>query len=57
MDSAVGRALNIVKMRNSDHRKDIFRFVIGPDGLSVGDALESVTGVLGWSAPRSQSPV
>ena len=53
MDSATGRALNIVKMRNSDHRKDIYAFTIGPHGLIVGKALESVTGVLGWSAPRS----
>jgi circadian clock protein KaiC len=57
MDSAVGRALNIVKMRNSDHRKDIFSFDIGAAGLTVGEALESVTGVLGWSAPRSAAAV
>jgi circadian clock protein KaiC len=56
MDSAVGRALNIVKMRNSDHRKDIFGFTIGREGLTVGPALKSVTGVLGWSAPRSHAP-
>jgi circadian clock protein KaiC len=53
MSSAIGRALNIVKMRNSDHRKDVFSFAIGPDGLIVGGTLEPVTGVLGWSAPRT----
>jgi circadian clock protein KaiC len=53
MDSAIDRALNIVKMRNSDHSKDVFCFTIGADGLTVGNPLESVTGVLGWSALRS----
>jgi circadian clock protein KaiC len=57
MSSAIGRALNIVKMRNSDHRKDVFSFAIGPDGLTVGGALEPVTGVLGWSAPRTPATV
>jgi circadian clock protein KaiC len=28
LESATGRALNIVKMRNSDHRKDVHRFDI-----------------------------
>jgi circadian clock protein KaiC len=53
LNSATGRALNIVKMRNSDHSKDVFGFVIGADGLTVGQTLESVSGVLGWSALRS----
>jgi circadian clock protein KaiC len=57
MNSAIGRALNVVKMRNSDHHKGTFRFTIGLEGLVVGDALESVTGVLGWSAPRSTGTV
>jgi circadian clock protein KaiC len=53
MSSFTGRALSIVKMRNSDHSKDLFRFTIGTDGLTVGESLESVTGVLGWSALKS----
>ena len=52
----VGRALNIVKMRNSDHRNEIFSFTMGPTVWSSA-RLESVTGVLGWSAPRSPDPV
>ncbi|MCW2504793.1 MAG: hypothetical protein JWO79_3077 [Actinomycetia bacterium] len=52
--SATGRALNIVKMRNSDHNKDVHQFDIDKDGLTVGPALEGVTGVLGWSALRCQ---
>jgi circadian clock protein KaiC len=53
MNSATGRALNIVKMRNSDHSKDVFSFTVGSDGVTVGQPLESVTGVLGWSALRT----
>jgi circadian clock protein KaiC len=53
LDSATGRALNIVKMRNSDHRKDIHRFDIDAHGLTIGDPIEGVTGVLGWSALRA----
>lgn len=53
MNSSTGRALNIVKMRNSDHSKDICCFTIGADGLTVSRPLESVAGVLGWSALRT----
>ena len=53
MNSATGRALNIAKMRNSDHSKDVYRFAITADGLTVGHLLEPVTGVLGWSALRT----
>jgi circadian clock protein KaiC len=52
VNSEMGRALNIVKMRNSDHDKGVFSFDIGPDGLTIGDRLEGITGVLGWSALR-----
>ncbi|HET6480214.1 MAG TPA: ATPase domain-containing protein [Actinoplanes sp.] len=55
MNSSTGRALNIVKMRNSDHSKDVYCLTIGADGLVVGKPLESVTGVLGWSALRTSA--
>ncbi|HCG00123.1 MAG TPA: hypothetical protein DEV93_06215 [Chloroflexi bacterium] len=54
MDSQTRRAINIVKMRNSNHDKGVFEFVIGESGFELGERLESVTGVLGWSALRSQ---
>jgi circadian clock protein KaiC len=54
MDSASGRALNIVKMRNSDHDKAMHQFEIGPEGMTIGDRLEGLGGVLGWSALRAQ---
>ncbi|MET0495268.1 MAG: ATPase domain-containing protein, partial [Actinoplanes sp.] len=53
MDSEIGRAVNIVKMRNSDHRKGTFGFTVGADGVTIGEPLHSVTGVLGWSALRT----
>jgi circadian clock protein KaiC len=53
MNSSTGRALNIVKMRNSDHSKDLFGFTISAEGVTIGGPLESVTGVLGWSALRA----
>ena len=56
LNSETGRALNIVKMRNSNHRKTLYQFEISDDGPAVGDKLEGVTGILGWSAlRRSQS--
>jgi circadian clock protein KaiC len=53
MNSSTGRALNIVKMRNSDHSKDVYDFTIDAEGLTIGHSLEAVTGVLGWSALRT----
>ena len=57
MDSSIGRAANIVKMRNSDHAKETFGFTIGADGVTIGEPLLSVSGILGWAAlctPRQQ---
>jgi circadian clock protein KaiC len=51
--SATGRALNIVKMRNSNHAKNLCQFEIGERGAQIGDQLEGVTGALGWNAPRA----
>ncbi|MGX6605351.1 ATPase domain-containing protein [Micromonosporaceae bacterium Da 78-11] len=50
MKASAGRALNVVKMRNSDHSEDVYDFTIDAHGVTVGHCLESVTGVLGWSA-------
>jgi circadian clock protein KaiC len=55
--SGLGRALNIVKMRNRPHAMSLNRFTITTAaGLTVGDRLEGVTGRLGWSALRTQDP-
>ncbi len=52
--SELRRAVNIIKMRNSDHDKGVFEYVIDEHGLTIKDRLEGVTGVLGWSALRMQ---
>jgi circadian clock protein KaiC len=48
-NSHVGRALNVVKMRNSEHDTGIHLCAITNEGLQVGEPLEGVTGILGWT--------
>jgi len=57
LNSATGRALNIVKMRNSNHAKNLYQFEIGAQGPEIGDKLEGVTGALGWSALRAANAI
>ena len=52
--STLGRALNVVKMRNTPHKMTLNSAAITDEGLVVGDQLEGVTGRLGWSALRAQ---
>ncbi len=52
MDSEMRRAVNVLKMRDSDHEKGLRHYDIDGDGFAVGDKLEGLTGVLGWSALR-----
>jgi circadian clock protein KaiC len=54
--SGLGRALNIVKMRNRAHAMTLNQVTITNAGITVGDRLEGVTGRLGWSALRTQEP-
>jgi circadian clock protein KaiC len=54
LNSEAGRALNIIKMRNSAHDKGVYSFDIGADGLTIGAKLEGITGVTGWSALRGK---
>jgi circadian clock protein KaiC len=54
--SGLGRALNIVKMRNRPHEMTLNQVTITDAGLKVGDPLEGVTGRLGWSALRTHDP-
>jgi circadian clock protein KaiC len=46
----IGRAINIVKMRNSRHDAGMYFCSITGDGLTIGDRIQGATGVLGWSA-------
>jgi circadian clock protein KaiC len=54
--ATLGRALNIVKMRNSPHQMTINSATITSTGLAVGDTLLGVTGRLGWGALRTHDP-
>jgi circadian clock protein KaiC len=54
--SGLGRALNVVKMRNGAHRMTLNSVTITDHGLQIGGALEEVSGRLGWSALRAQDP-
>lgn len=49
-DSEVGRAVAIVKMRDSNHEKGLWAFTISEHGFEVQNKVEGVTGLLGWSA-------
>lgn len=52
--SEVGRAVAILKMRNSDHEKGLWTYTITDHGFVVQTKVEGVTGLLGWSALRDQ---
>jgi circadian clock protein KaiC len=49
-DSEIGRAINVIKMRNSRHDAGIHQYTIGEQGLTIGERLDAVTGLLGWTA-------
>jgi circadian clock protein KaiC len=42
----MGRAINIMKMRGSQHSKEIRRFEINDTGLVIGDMIAAQTGIL-----------
>jgi circadian clock protein KaiC len=51
-ESELRRGLNILKMRQSEHAKGLLEFEIDANGLTFGDQVEGVSGLLGWSALR-----
>ncbi|WP_305787038.1 RAD55 family ATPase [Symbioplanes lichenis] len=54
----IGRVLNIVKMRNSKHTLGMYACHVDDNGgLLVGEQLERVTGMLGWSVLRDCPPL
>jgi circadian clock protein KaiC len=52
MNSSFGRAVTVLKMRDSEHEKGLRQYEITGEGIVVGETLEGLTGVLGWSALR-----
>ena len=55
-DSQMGRAVVVLKMRDSDHERGLRQYQIDGDGITVGDKLEDLSGLLGWSALREETP-
>jgi circadian clock protein KaiC len=54
LESEIGRAISVLKMRDSDHTKGLRQYTITEQGLTIGSKLEDVTGLLGWSALRGR---
>jgi circadian clock protein KaiC len=53
IDSAIQRAVLVLKMRCSDHDKTIRSYTIGAGGMTVGEALEGRAGLLNGLSRRS----
>ena len=45
MESEIKRCLMVLKMRGSDHDKDIKEYVIDQGGLKVGESFSGVSGI------------
>ncbi|HYN95459.1 MAG TPA: ATPase domain-containing protein [Pilimelia sp.] len=52
----LGRVLNVLKMRNSRHDNGVYACHITDSGVTVGNKLTNVTGMLGWSPLRGCTP-
>lgn len=52
IESEVRRSISVLKMRGSDHAKGLWQFEVDEHGITVGEQLTGLTGVLGWSALR-----
>ncbi len=50
MESEIQRAISVLKMRGSDHDKDIRRFIIDAGGLHVQSRFEGAEGLMAGSA-------
>jgi circadian clock protein KaiC len=53
IESAIQRAIVVLKMRSSDHDKAIHGYSIGSGGMAVGDALEGRVGLLSGLSQHS----
>jgi circadian clock protein KaiC len=52
LDSEIKRCLMVLKMRGSDHDKDIVEYAIGPGGLTLGEKFRDMAGIfLGTGIP------
>ena len=55
IESAMQRAIVVLKIRGSDHAKEIRRYEIGPGGLAVLDVFEGREGLLSGIPYRALS--
>ena len=53
-ESRIGRALSVLKTRNTRHETTLVSFTISDHGVAIGEELKGVTGRLGWTALRTQ---
>ncbi len=53
IDSAIQRAILVLKMRSSDHDKAIHSYAIGANGIVIGDPMEGRIGLLNGITHRS----
>ena len=53
IESAIQRAILVLKMRSSDHDKTIHSYTIGSGGISVGEPMEGRVGLLNGLAHRT----
>ena len=49
-ESEIRRMVTVLKMRDSDHAKGSLEFTVTGDGITPGESLSDVSGLLGWSA-------
>ncbi|MFN2627283.1 MAG: RAD55 family ATPase [Gaiellaceae bacterium] len=56
LESEVGRAISVLKMRDSDHAKGLSQYTINEHGLTILGKLEAISGLLGWSALSMVTP-
>jgi circadian clock protein KaiC len=56
LQSELARGLSILKMRQSDHDKGLIRFTIDRHGITFGERIDHVSGMLGWSALTAGGP-
>ena len=54
-ESEIRRAIGVIKMRDSNHEKGLHQYVVNNHGVEVQGRLDSLTGLLGWSALRETS--
>lgn len=57
IQSELRRGLNVLKMRQSGHEKGLISFGIDGDGITFGDRIEGLSGMLGWSALRGDESI